>query len=135
MGWKSTLIKPFAKYIAKDIAKWSADAVGNQERIFKSLMQVVAHTSFRVTRNEDIEVEEDDAENLLFALEKELLRSKVGRPPVRLEVEEDIDEAILGMLMTELDVTDDEVFRLCDLMCGRVEADHQRKRAALRATR
>ena len=75
-------------------------------------MQVVAHTSFRVTRNEDIEVEEDDAENLLFALEKELLRSKVGRPPVRLEVEEDIDEAILGMLMTELDVTDDEVFRL-----------------------
>jgi DNA-binding transcriptional ArsR family regulator len=32
-------------------------------------------------------------------------------------------------------LSDDEVFRLCDLMCGRVEADHQRKRAALRATR
>ena len=75
-------------------------------------MQVVAHTTFRVTRNEDIEVEEDDAENLLFALEKELLRSKVGRPPVRLEVEENIDDAILDMLMAELDVTDDEVFRL-----------------------
>ncbi|HQD21578.1 MAG TPA: polyphosphate kinase 1, partial [Arachnia sp.] len=75
-------------------------------------MQVVAHTSFRVTRNEDVEVEEDDAENLLFALEKELLRSKVGRPPVRLEVEENIDDAILDMLMAELDVTDDEVFRL-----------------------
>jgi polyphosphate kinase len=39
-----------------------------------------------VTRNEDLEVEEDDAENLLTALEKELLRRRFG-PPVRLEVE------------------------------------------------
>lgn len=75
-------------------------------------MQVLSHTTFRVTRNEDIEVEEDDAENLLFALEKELLRRKVGRPPVRLEVEENIDEQMLSMLMAELDVTDNEVFRL-----------------------
>ena len=75
-------------------------------------MQVISYTTFRVTRNEDIEVEEDDAENLLFALEKELLRSKVGRPPVRLEVEEGIDEHMLSMLMAELDVHDNEVFRL-----------------------
>ena len=75
-------------------------------------MQVLSHTSFRVTRNEDIEVEEDDAENLLFALERELLRSKVGRPPVRLEVEEDIDEQMLDMLTSELDVSENEVFRL-----------------------
>ena len=46
-------------------------------------MHVVGHHTFRVTRNEDVEVEEDDAENLLLALEKELLRRKVGRPPVR----------------------------------------------------
>ena len=32
-------------------------------------------------------------------------------------------------------LADDEVFALCDVMCGRVEADHQRKRAALRAPR
>ena len=75
-------------------------------------MQVVSHTSFRVTRNEDIEVEEDDAENLLFALERELLRSKVGRPPVRLEVEEDIDEHMLDMLIGELDISENEVYRL-----------------------
>ena len=73
---------------------------------------VLSYTTFRVTRNEDIEVEEDDAENLLFALEKELLRRKVGRPPVRLEVQEDIDEKILELLMDELDVSRDEVFRL-----------------------
>ena len=74
-------------------------------------MQVVQHHTFRVTRNEDLEVEEDDAENLLLALEKELLRRKVGRPPVRLEVEDDIDPKMLELLISELDITDKEVFR------------------------
>ena len=49
------------------------------------------HTTFRVTRNEDLEVEEDDAENLLQALEKELLRRRFG-PPVRLELSEDVGD-------------------------------------------
>ncbi|MCW2804680.1 MAG: polyphosphate kinase [Propionibacteriaceae bacterium] len=73
-------------------------------------MQVVGHHTFRVTRNEDVEVEEDDAENLLLALEKELLRRKVGRPPVRLEVEDDIDPKMLELLISELDITPKEVF-------------------------
>ena len=73
-------------------------------------MQVVQHHTFRVTRNEDVEVEEDDAENLLLALEKELLRRKVGRPPVRLEVEDDIDPKMLELLISELDITEKEVF-------------------------
>jgi polyphosphate kinase len=64
-----------------------------------------------VTRNEDVEVEEDDAENLLHALEKELTRRRFG-PPVRLEVEEDMDDHVLDLLARELDVHDAEVFRL-----------------------
>jgi polyphosphate kinase len=75
-------------------------------------MHVVAWTTFRVTRNEDVEVEEDDAESILYALEKELLRRKVGRPPVRLEVEDDINETMLELLTRELDVSTKEVFRL-----------------------
>ncbi|WP_228265951.1 RNA degradosome polyphosphate kinase [Microlunatus elymi] len=75
-------------------------------------MQVVDHHVFRVTRNEDVEVEEDDAENLLVALEKELLRRKVGRPPVRLEVVDTMDPKMLELLMTELDVSEQEVFKL-----------------------
>jgi polyphosphate kinase len=74
-------------------------------------MDVVAVHVFRVTRNEDLEVEEDEAENLLDALEKELLRRKFG-PPVRLEVEEDIDEHVLALLVKELGIEGDEVFRL-----------------------
>ncbi len=75
-------------------------------------MQVVQHHTFRVTRNEDVEVEEDDAENLLLALEKELLRRRVGRPPVRLEVEDDIDPKMLELLISELDISEREVFHL-----------------------
>ena len=74
-------------------------------------MELVAHHVFRVTRNEDLEVEEDDAENLLKALEKELLRRRFG-PPVRLEVHESIDDDVLDLLVSELGVSKDEVFRL-----------------------
>jgi polyphosphate kinase len=74
-------------------------------------MEVLQHHMFRVTRNEDLEVEEDDAENLLQALEKELLRRRFG-PPVRLEVAEDIDDHVRDLLIRELRVTEDEVYRL-----------------------
>jgi polyphosphate kinase len=57
-------------------------------------MDVHEHFTFRVTRNEDLEVEEDDAENLLTALEKELTRRRFG-PPVRLEVDRDMDDHVL----------------------------------------
>jgi polyphosphate kinase len=74
-------------------------------------MQILQNHSFRVTRNEDVEVEEDDAENLLLALERELMRRRFG-PPVRLEVEQSIDPHVLELLMSELDVNEHEVFRI-----------------------
>ncbi|MEO9324185.1 RNA degradosome polyphosphate kinase [Nocardioides sp. C4-1] len=87
------------------------DVIGaHLKRLFPGMEVLEAHT-FRVTRNEDLEVEEDDAENLLAALEKELLRRRFG-PPVRLEVEESISDGVLDLLKEELDVTDEEVFRL-----------------------
>ena len=74
-------------------------------------MEVREHFMFRVTRNEDLEVEEDDAENLLTALEKELTRRRFG-PPVRLEVAEDMDDHVMDLLIRELGVNDSEVYRL-----------------------
>ena len=74
-------------------------------------MEVLEHHTFRVTRNEDLEVEEDDAENLLQALEKELLRRRFG-PPVRLEVATDINPSIRALLSRELGIEEDEVFTL-----------------------
>ena len=74
-------------------------------------MEVRQHHTFRVTRNEDVEVEEDDAENLLQALEKELLRRRFG-PPVRLEVAEDVDPHVRDLLVRELGVSEAEVYEL-----------------------
>jgi polyphosphate kinase len=74
-------------------------------------MLVVQQHAFRVTRNEDLDVDEDEGENLLIALEKELLRRKFG-PPVRLEVANDINPEVLDLLMHELDITDEDVYRL-----------------------
>ncbi|WGW12503.1 RNA degradosome polyphosphate kinase [Saxibacter everestensis] len=74
-------------------------------------MEVVQQHTFRVTRNEDLEVEEDDAENLLKALEKELLRRRFG-PAVRLEVPPGINPAVLSLLVRELGVHQREVYEL-----------------------
>lgn len=69
--------------------------------------------SFRVTRNEDIDVEEDDAENLLNAMEKELLRRRFG-PPIRLEISDATSPFLSQLLADQLGVSSDEVYRLPD---------------------
>jgi polyphosphate kinase len=87
------------------------DLISNHlEELFPG-MEVLEHHEFRVTRNEDVEVEEDDAENLLTALEKELQRRRFG-PPIRLEITDDMDHVTLGLLMSELQITEQEVYRL-----------------------
>jgi polyphosphate kinase len=83
---------------------------GHLDMLFPG-MQVVQHHTFRVTRNEELEVEEDDAENLLQALERELMRRRFG-PAVRLEVENSIDPHVLDLIISELGVQENEVFRL-----------------------
>ncbi|WP_083966752.1 RNA degradosome polyphosphate kinase [Demequina globuliformis] len=93
-------------------------------------MEVVSHYTFRVTRNEDVEVEEDDAENLLKAMEKELLRRRFG-PAVRLEVVDDLPTSIRERLVRELGVVDHDVFSLrapLDLTGLNVIADLDRPR-------
>lgn len=74
-------------------------------------MEIVGYSLFRVTRNEDMEVEEDEAENLLKALEKELSRRRFG-PPVRLEVTHDIHPRVRALLQEELDLADTEIIEL-----------------------
>ncbi|MDQ6848565.1 MAG: RNA degradosome polyphosphate kinase [Actinomycetota bacterium] len=68
-------------------------------------MDVVEHHLFRVTRNADFEVEEDRDEDLLQALERELMRRRFG-PAVRLEVTDDIDDEVVKLLVDEIDVED-----------------------------
>ncbi|MFW2512402.1 RNA degradosome polyphosphate kinase [Demequina sp. SO4-13] len=74
-------------------------------------MEVMSSSTFRVTRNEDVEVEEDDAENLLKAMERELLRRRFG-PAVRLEVAQDLPGHVHDLLVRELGITEHDVFHL-----------------------
>ncbi|MFL6163032.1 MAG: RNA degradosome polyphosphate kinase [Jatrophihabitantaceae bacterium] len=78
-------------------------------------MRIVEHHLFRVTRNTDFEVDEDRDEDLLQALERELVRRRFG-PAVRLEVADDIAEAVLDLLTSEIDVADGEVIRVPGLL-------------------
>ncbi|MEV8267015.1 RNA degradosome polyphosphate kinase [Microbacterium sp. NPDC076911] len=74
-------------------------------------MEVLDHHAFRLTRNEDVVIEEDESENLIQALEAELLRRRFG-PPIRLEITDDMDDVTLDLLLKELEITAQEVYRL-----------------------
>ena len=74
-------------------------------------LDVLETHAFRVTRNEDVEVEEEDVENLLQALERELQRRRFG-PPVRLEVEESMSDRVLQLLLRELRIGEPELYRV-----------------------
>ena len=81
----------------------------NLDQLFPG-MDIVGHLTFRVTRNQDLEIDEDDSEDLLTSLEQELLLRRFG-PPVRLEVEENVNQELLTMLMEELEIDPLNVIR------------------------
>ncbi|WP_027657659.1 RNA degradosome polyphosphate kinase [Salinispora pacifica] len=78
-------------------------------------MQVVECHLFRVTRNAEVEVDEDRDEDLLQALERELARRRFG-PSVRLEVAASISEHMLELLIRELDMDIQDVQRVNGLL-------------------
>lgn len=81
----------------------------NLDQLFPG-MEIGGHLTFRVTRNQDLEIDEDDSEDLLSSLEQELLLRRFG-PPVRLEVEEGVNQELLTMLMQELEIDPLNVIR------------------------
>ncbi len=78
-------------------------------------LEIVEHHAFRITRNADMEVEEDRDEDLLQALERELARRRFGSP-VRLEVADDMTENMLELLLRELDVNPGDVIEVPGLL-------------------
>jgi polyphosphate kinase len=72
-------------------------------------MEIVSHHPFRVTRNADLTLEEEEADDLLAAVEIELRRRRFGRA-VRLEVNVGIDDEILALLVRELDLSEADVY-------------------------
>lgn len=81
--------------------------IANLDQLFPG-MQIEDYYTFRITRNADLELEEEESENLLESMEQELLRRKFG-PPVRLEVASDIDSDLLKRLKNELSIRDEDI--------------------------
>jgi polyphosphate kinase len=80
------------------------------DRLFPG-WEIVEHHAFRVTRNADFEVEEEEADDLLLAIESELTRRRFGRV-VRLEVEPDMTDEVLELLVRELEIDETAVITL-----------------------
>jgi polyphosphate kinase len=83
--------------------------IANLEHLFPG-MEIEDYYTFRLTRNADLEIEEDESENLLESMEQELLRRKFG-PPVRLEVDIDIKSDLVKKLKEELSIKDEDISR------------------------
>ena len=68
------------------------------------------HFFFRVTRNQDLDLDEDETDDILETMEKELTRRRFG-PPVRLEVDKVIHPEVLNELMDELKIEPIDVLK------------------------
>jgi polyphosphate kinase len=71
-------------------------------------MIIDAHYMFRVTRNQDIELDEDESEDILLTLEAELARRRFG-PPVRLEIETGVDARLVDRLASQLGIAEENI--------------------------
>ncbi len=110
-------VKRFVRVPGEGVTGWLPleELIGiHLPQLFPGL-EVIAHHVFRVTRNADVEVEEDRDEDLLQALERELARRRFG-PAVRLEVGEDMDDHVLDLLVRELEISADDVVQVPGLL-------------------
>ena len=85
--------------------------IGANLDILFSGMEIVRHHLFRVTRDADLTLDEDDASDLVVAIEEELRRRRFGEP-VRLEVERSMPEELREILRKGLGVTEEETFEV-----------------------
>jgi polyphosphate kinase len=74
-------------------------------------MEVLGNDVFRVTRNADFEIEEDEGGDLLMAIESELTQRRFGSV-VRLEIHPDMPSDVLDLLLREMGATEDDVYRI-----------------------
>jgi polyphosphate kinase len=87
----------------------------NLEYLFPG-MSILESYVFRVTRNADLSVEEDEADDLLLAIEKELQKRRIGGSSVRLEIEASVPPEIRSTIIRELTLEDNDVYDIDGLL-------------------
>ncbi|MGG6270809.1 polyphosphate kinase 1 [Leptolyngbya sp. AN03gr2] len=88
----------------------------NLEVLFPG-MNIQEYHPFRVTRNGDLEVEEDEAADLMSAIEEELKKRRVGGSVVRVEINSSMPEHVRSMLVEEMEVKPEDVYEIDGLLC------------------
>ena len=87
----------------------------NLEYLFPG-MNILESYAFRVTRNADLSVEEDEADDLLLAIEKELQKRRIGGSSVRLEIEASVPPELRGTIIHELALEENDVYDVDGLL-------------------
>ena len=87
----------------------------NLEYLFPG-MSILESYAFRVTRNADLSVEEDEADDLLLAIEKELQKRRIGGSSVRLEIEASVPPEIRSTIIRELALEENDVYDIDGLL-------------------
>ncbi len=82
--------------------------IANLDRLFPG-MEIVAANPFRITRNNDMEIQEEEADDLLLTMEQHLRQRHFGSV-VRLEVDDNIHEDIHRILVTNLNIHKNDVY-------------------------
>ena len=82
----------------------------NIQKLFLNY-KVLCATPFRVMRNADLTIDEDEAADLLIEIEKQLKKRQWGEA-IRLEVEDSIDKRLLKILKRELEISSDSIFKI-----------------------
>ncbi|XHX80799.1 MAG: polyphosphate kinase 1 [Stenomitos frigidus ULC029] len=88
----------------------------NLESLFPG-MTILEYYPFRITRDGDLEVAEDEADDLLLAIEQELRKRRFGGSIVRLEVHASMPETVREMLRQEMDLGENDVYEVEGLLC------------------
>ncbi len=87
----------------------------NLESLFHG-MNIQGYHVFRITRDADLELEEDEADDLLLAIENELRKRRVGGSPLRLEIHSQTPESVRKRLLEDLELTENDVYQVDGLM-------------------
>ena len=87
----------------------------NLEFLFPG-MNIQEYHPFRITRDADLALEEDEADDLLLAIEQELRKRRMGGTPVRLEIKSHTPNPIRSRLLQDLDLTENDVYEVDGLL-------------------
>lgn len=79
-------------------------------------MNIQEYYAFCVTRDNDLTLEEDEAEDLLLAIEQELRKRRMGGSIVRLEIQDSMPEGLRTVLLEEMDLTEADVYEAPGLL-------------------